>query len=221
MTFVFDEAMRSYYDQRASEYDDWWLGTGQFARRDRPGWADEVAQLLAVVAALPPARVLDVGCGTGFLSAQLAGEVVALDQSTAMLQIAGERLPRGLVLCGEAVPLPFHDDEFDRVFTSHFYGHLQRDERTDFLAEARRVASQLVVVDSALREDVQPEEWQERVLDDGTSPRSSAARRCCTTVAGSSPSPPEGGGAGFATFRVRGRGPATAHACDRLPRGLD
>jgi len=168
MTFVFDEAMRSYYDRRASEYDDWWLGTGQFAQRDRPGWADEVAQLVAVVAALPPARVLDVACGTGFLSAHLAGEVVALDQSTAMLQIAGERLPGVRVLCGEAVPLPFHDGEFDRVFTSHFYGHLRGDERTDFLAEARRVAPQLVVVDSALREDVQPEEWQERVLDDGS-----------------------------------------------------
>ena len=160
--------MREYYDRRAREYDDWWLGTGQFAQRERPGWADEVEQLVAVVAALPPARVLDVACGTGFLSAHLAGEVVALDQSTAMLQIAAERMPHGRVLCGEAVPLPFHDDEFDRVFTSHFYGHLQGDERTDFLAEARRVARQLVVVDAALRDDVQPEEWQQRVLDDGS-----------------------------------------------------
>ena len=168
MTFVVDEAMRGYYDQRALEYDDWWLGTGQFARRDRPGWAEEVAQLVAVVAALPPARVLDVACGTGFLSAHLAGEVVALDQSAAMLRIAGERLPHARVLCGEAVPLPFDDGQFGRVFTSHFYGHLQGDERTAFVAEARRVASQLVVVDAALREDVQPEEWQERVLDDGT-----------------------------------------------------
>jgi hypothetical protein len=26
--------MRVYYDQRAREYDGWWLGTGQFERRD-------------------------------------------------------------------------------------------------------------------------------------------------------------------------------------------
>jgi demethylmenaquinone methyltransferase/2-methoxy-6-polyprenyl-1,4-benzoquinol methylase len=54
------------------------------------------------------------------------------------------------------------------VFTSHFYGHLLPGERERFLDEARRVAPELVVVDSALREDVQPEEHQERVLNDGS-----------------------------------------------------
>jgi ubiquinone/menaquinone biosynthesis C-methylase UbiE len=166
--YVFDEAMRRYYNQRAPEYDDWWLGTGQFAQRERPGWADEVVAVIGVVAALPAVRVLDVACGTGFLTAHLAGEVVGLDQSTEMLRIAAQRMPHGRVLCGEAVPLPFVDGDFDRVFTSHFYGHLPGDERSDFLAEARRVAAQLVVVDAALREDVEPEEWQERVLDDGS-----------------------------------------------------
>jgi hypothetical protein len=33
---------------------------------------------------------------------------------------------------------------------------------------ARRVARQVVVVDSALREGVGAEEWQERVLNDGS-----------------------------------------------------
>ena len=37
-----------------------------------------------------------------------------------------------------------------------------------FLAEARRVAPELVVVDSALRDDAEPEEWQERILNDGS-----------------------------------------------------
>jgi hypothetical protein len=34
---VVDESMRRYYDQRAREYDDWWLGRGLFAERQRPG----------------------------------------------------------------------------------------------------------------------------------------------------------------------------------------
>jgi demethylmenaquinone methyltransferase/2-methoxy-6-polyprenyl-1,4-benzoquinol methylase len=37
-----------------------------------------------------------------------------------------------------------------------------------FLREARRVARDLVVVDSALRDGVEPEERQERILDDGS-----------------------------------------------------
>ena len=36
------------------------------------------------------------------------------------------------------------------------------------MAEARRVGGELVVVDSARREDVAPEEHQQRVLNDGS-----------------------------------------------------
>ena len=54
------------------------------------------------------------------------------------------------------------------MFTSHLYGHMLAGEREAFLAEARRVAPALVIVDSALREDVEAEAWQERVLNDGS-----------------------------------------------------
>lgn len=165
---VVDDRMRAYYDRRAREYDDWWLGTGLFAVRERPGWQEEVGQLVQVVGDLPAARVLDVACGTGFLTRHLHGEVVALDQSEAMTEIAAARVPHARVLQADAVPLPFADGAFDRLFTSHFYGHLLPEEREAFAAEARRVARQLVVVDSALREGVGLEGWQERVLNDGS-----------------------------------------------------
>jgi demethylmenaquinone methyltransferase/2-methoxy-6-polyprenyl-1,4-benzoquinol methylase len=165
---VIDEQMRAYYDRRASEYDDWWLGTGLFEKRNRPGWSEEVEQLADALRALPPARTLDVACGTGFLTRHLSGEVVALDQSAEMVRIAGERMPGVRVLQGDAVPLPFADADFDRLVTAHFYGHLLPDERAAFLEEARRVCAQFVVIDSAKREDVDAEEWQERVLNDGS-----------------------------------------------------
>jgi ubiquinone/menaquinone biosynthesis C-methylase UbiE len=165
---VVNEEMRSYYERRAGEYDDWWLGTGWFAARERPGWSEEVEELARVVRALPPARVLDVACGTGFLTQHLRGEVVAVDQSATMLQIAVERVPGGRAIQAEAVPLPFADGEFDRIFTSHFYGHLLPGEREAFLAEAGRVADELVVVDAALREGAPAEGWPERVLADGS-----------------------------------------------------
>ena len=160
--------MRAYFDRRAGEYDDWWLGTGTFADQERPGFSEEVAELIAVVEALGAAAVLDVGCGTGFLTAHLAGEVVGLDQSTAMLAIAGPRIAPGRAICAEALALPFHDEQFDRVFASHFYGHLLGEDRAIFLEEAARVAGELVVVDSARREGVAAEEWQQRVLRDGS-----------------------------------------------------
>ena len=160
--------MKAYYDRRAREYDDWWHGRGLFADRDRPGWHEEVDRLTRVLRRLPAARTLDVACGTGFLTRLLPGEVVGLDQSEAMLECARRQAPGATYVRGDGVALPFADGAFDRVFTGHFYGHLDPDEREQFLHEARRVARELVVVDSALQPDVPAEAMQERALSDGS-----------------------------------------------------
>ncbi len=161
--------MREYYEARAPEYDDWYLGRGRFAERERPGWTEELAALERVLTSLPWAHTLDVACGTGFLTRHLPGEIAGLDQSEQMLEIARERVPAAAFVQGDALALPFADGAFERVFTAHFYGHLDRDERALFLAEATRVAPELVVCDAALRPDREREEVQERILEDGSS----------------------------------------------------
>ena len=160
--------MKAYYHARAREYDDWWLGRGLYADRVRPGWEDELAQLAGLIAALPPKRTLDVACGTGFLTRHLRGEVVGLDQSDAMLDVAREQAPNATFVQGDALDLPFDDDSFERVFTTYFYCHLEEPERERFLAEARRVAPELVVVGSIRRDGLEPARWEERRLRDGT-----------------------------------------------------
>jgi ubiquinone/menaquinone biosynthesis C-methylase UbiE len=166
--FARDPATAAYYDARAAEYDEWYLGRGRFALRDRPGWDGEVAELVSLVRALPPARTLDVACGSGFLTRHLPGLVVGLDQSPAMVALAQSRLTDGVALTGDALDLPFGHGAFERLFTGHFYGHLPPLEREAFLREARRVAAELVVVDSAARPGVPAELWQERELNDGS-----------------------------------------------------
>jgi demethylmenaquinone methyltransferase/2-methoxy-6-polyprenyl-1,4-benzoquinol methylase len=160
--------VEAYYDRRAPEYDEWYRGTGRFAERDRPGWDEELDALRRALAALPPARTLDVACGTGFLTRHLPGEVVGLDQSAAMLKQARSQAPGATFVQSDALSLPFEDTAFERVFTAHFYGHLEPAERERFLREARRLAPELVVVDSALRAEVEPEEHQVRLLNDGS-----------------------------------------------------
>jgi demethylmenaquinone methyltransferase/2-methoxy-6-polyprenyl-1,4-benzoquinol methylase len=164
--FATDPATAAYYEQRAGEYDEWYTGQGRFAERDRPGWGAGVEQVIDLVRRLPPARTLDVACGTGFLTRHLRGFVVGIDQSPSMAAIAKSRLSEGVALVGNGLRLAVADHAFDRVFTGHFYGHLPPEERMAFLAEARRVAGELVVVDSARRAGVEPEQWQERVLND-------------------------------------------------------
>lgn len=161
--------MREYDDARAPEYDDWFLGRGLLGERERPAWERELAALERALAALPWAHTLDLACGTGFLTRHLPGEVVGLDQSEQMLEIARERVPTAAFIEGDAFALPFADGAFERVFTANFYGHLDREERARFLAETARVAPELVVCAAALRPDRGREEMQERILEDGSS----------------------------------------------------
>ena len=160
--------MKAYYEARASEYDEWYLGLGRFDGLERPHWDDELHALERTLAALPPLRTLDVACGTGFLTQHLRGVVTGLDQSASMLEVARVRMPSTNLVLAFAPPLPFPDASFDRVFTAHFYGHLEEPDRSGFLAEARRVAPELVVVDAAVRPDRDRAGTQERILNDGT-----------------------------------------------------
>jgi ubiquinone/menaquinone biosynthesis C-methylase UbiE len=160
--------VKAYYQARAREYDEWWLGEGRFADRDRPGWDEERADLTRLIAALPAKRTLDVACGTGFLTRHLRGDVVGLDQSEAMIEVARDQAPGATFIHGDALELPFPDASFARVFTTYFYCHLEEAERERFLTEARRVAPELVVVGSIRRGDEQSARWEERILNDGS-----------------------------------------------------
>jgi ubiquinone/menaquinone biosynthesis C-methylase UbiE len=160
--------MKAYYEARAREYDDWYRGVNLYKERDRPGWEEELEALRRVIEQLRSGRTLDIACGTGFLTRHLRGEIVGLDQSTSMVEVAREQAPGAEFVVGDALALPFEDQSFDRVFTGHFYGHLEEPERLTFLREARRVAPRLVVVDSARNDETPAERIDERVLSDGS-----------------------------------------------------
>ncbi len=80
-------------------------------------------------------RVLDLGCGTGFLLREL--NAVGLDLSKAMLlRASGKRF------CGDAHSLPFRDNVFDWVVSLSLLQDVPDPERV--VREARRVGGNLV-----------------------------------------------------------------------------
>jgi ubiquinone/menaquinone biosynthesis C-methylase UbiE len=160
--------VKEYYDTRAPEYDDVWLGRGRFGHRRDSDWFEEVTLLLGEIASLPAARTLDVACGTAFLTRHLHGDVTGLDQSGQMLDVARYKAPDATFLQGDALDLPFADGTFDRLFTSFFYGHLEGEERERFIGECRRVARELVFVDASRERAEVDAEHQQRVLNDGS-----------------------------------------------------
>jgi SAM-dependent methyltransferase len=91
----------------------------------------------------PPARLLDVGCGTGALAARLAGsgyDVTGVDPSDRMLEVMRRRAPGIEAVHAGGEALPFGDGAFDLALTVATLHHVAApDAVRAVLAEMARV----------------------------------------------------------------------------------
>jgi ubiquinone/menaquinone biosynthesis C-methylase UbiE len=95
-------------------------------------------------------KVLDIGCGTGILTRQLAkvldgsidAQAIGIDAAAKMIAVA-QRKAAGLANLrfetALAENLPFADASFDAAVSTFFYHHIDRDLKNSSLAELRRV----------------------------------------------------------------------------------
>lgn len=91
-------------------------------------------------------RVLDVGCGTGYLSRILApvvtpsGHVTGVDPSPAMIEYASRHAPANCTYVeGSGQDLPFPDGSFDLVISSLAVHHIPAEARPEALRQMFRV----------------------------------------------------------------------------------
>jgi ubiquinone/menaquinone biosynthesis C-methylase UbiE len=126
------------FGERAQGYDEGWRG------RMHHQIADDMADL-ALTCVPAPSRILDVGCGTGYLLGRLAGrlpqaEVLAgIDAAPAMIAVArsGAADDRLRLAVGTAERLPWPAESFDLVVSTTSFDHWA-DQRAG-LAECARV----------------------------------------------------------------------------------
>ena len=96
-----------------------------------------------------PRRVLEVGCGEGEfaqrLVSELGAQVVAVDQSARMVELARERSVDARV--GDVQELPFDDGSFDAAIAAWMLYHVpQLDRALSELARVLRAGGRLVTV---------------------------------------------------------------------------
>jgi len=103
----------------------------------------------AIVDVLVPRNeesILDVGCGTGLLTAEVAGRlaagrVIGIDASRPMIEIA--RRKRGTAIChfelALAEELPFEDSSLDAVVSAFFFHHVPMELKRRSAREIFRV----------------------------------------------------------------------------------
>lgn len=104
--------------------------------------------LVAASGAAPGDRVVDVGCGTGYFSQQIAltvgpaGSVLGVDAAPAMVDYASRatgRLPQCRFEVGLAESLPVPSGSVDVVVSSLMVHHLPADLRLPALREMHRI----------------------------------------------------------------------------------
>jgi ubiquinone/menaquinone biosynthesis C-methylase UbiE len=126
------------FGERAQGYDEGWRGRMHHQIAD--GAAD-----LALTCVPAPRRILDVGCGTGYLLGRLAarvpraGVLAGIDASPAMIEVASGAAAddRLRFVAGTAERLPWPAATFDLVVSTTSFDHWA-DQRAG-LAECARV----------------------------------------------------------------------------------
>jgi len=126
------------FGERAQHYDQGWLGQLHHHIADRT--AD-----LALTCVRAPRRILDVGCGTGYLLARLAARapqaeaLAGIDAAPAMIRAAQDRAIDGRLrfVVGTAERLPWPAATFDLVISTTSFDHWA-DQRAG-LAQCARV----------------------------------------------------------------------------------
>jgi ubiquinone/menaquinone biosynthesis C-methylase UbiE len=137
------------FDERAPGYENGWLGKLHHDIADRT--AD-----LALSRSPSPRRILDVGCGTGYLLRQLAdrvpaaAELAGIDAAAAMIETARAAARDDRLRFSEAVAerIPFPAETFDLVVSTTSFDHWA--DQQAGLTECARVLApggHLVLVD--------------------------------------------------------------------------
>jgi ubiquinone/menaquinone biosynthesis C-methylase UbiE len=125
------EVIRHHWDRRAHTFDDE-TGHGLVSEDQRSAWLD----LLARLAGSAPRRVLDVGCGTGFLAlrfAELGHTVTGIDLAQQMIDRARRKAEEAKLhvdfRVGNAAALDLPDENYDLVVARHVIWNLPDPER--------------------------------------------------------------------------------------------
>ena len=105
-------------------------------------------QLIIASKIKPKQKILDVGCGTGSLLLRIKGfekeaEVFGLDADLQILEYANDKFKNANLKValdvGYSDKLPYHDNFFDKVFSSLLLHHLSTENKIRTLIEMFRV----------------------------------------------------------------------------------
>ena len=172
--------MMSYYDERAEEYDEIYLGKGH-TTIDPDVYRQDVAKASEMVSRFGRGHLIDIACGAGFWLPDYArncSQITFLDQSERMLSKCQDRVKElGLAdissfIQGDFLDVNLETCKYDCALMGFFLSHLTSEQEEAFfekLVAILKTNPQLMFIDSAWNKRRQryreKEGIQERVLN--------------------------------------------------------
>jgi len=148
------EYIKSRWDNHAKKYDNI-SAHGINSEKDKRAVRSALQEVLG-----DRKKVLDVGCGTGFLSlilAELGHDVIGVDLSEGMLSKARKKAEENgydiLFKLGDAENLPFENDSFDAIVERHILWTLPNPEKAiNGWAKLLKNGGKLILIESEKKE---------------------------------------------------------------------
>ncbi len=183
MNHTLKEEMMSYYDTRAPEYDDIYIGKGPASIPDPALYRNEAQATGKILSTFGTGHLIDIACGTGYWLPYYAGncsKITLIDQSEKMLSECRRRVDElGIrekckFIQSDFFETSFEDNLFDSALVGFLIGHLSSEKEEAFFKRLPGILksdSQLMVVDSIWskrrQQYRQKEGVQKRDLSDG------------------------------------------------------
>ncbi len=183
MNDTLNEEMMSYYDTRAPEYNEIYIGKGPASIPNPALYKNETQITAKMVSTFGTGHLIDIACGTGYwlpYYARNCSKITLIDQSERMLSECRKRIDelklgeRCDLVHGDFFKASFENTLFDSALVGFLLSHLSSEEEETFFEKLRRILksdSKLMVIDSTWsrrrQQYRQKEGVQERVLNDG------------------------------------------------------
>lgn len=173
--------MMDYYDERAGEYDEIYIGKGP-ASLKKDSYFKDVEEVSKLLTGFGKGKIIDIGCGTGFWFPKYAkrySDFTFLDQSKKMLEECKKRveslgyLNKSKFVQMNALDLVL-DTKFDSAIIGFLLSHFTDKQERRFFSLLKGILSDngtFLVLDSTWTDERKKvrtkEEIQERKLNDG------------------------------------------------------
>jgi len=174
--------IRTYYNERAEEYDEIYRGKGH-STLDSNLYLKDVTRTSEIASGFGGGHLLDIGCGTGLWLLSYyrnCSEITLLDQSEKMLKECRKRVENlGLLnlthfIQGDFLEVALEPSTFECAFVGFLLSHFTVEQEKIFFLNLKSVLKShghLMVVDSAWnnerQEHTKKEGIQKRILNDG------------------------------------------------------